>query len=67
METFKIVLDALFALGGVASLALLAWGGRLVFVHSRGFVGEGQGRFEHRHRRRARQAARFAADDARTV
>ena len=42
METFKIVLDALFALGGVASLALLAWGGWLVFIHSRGIVAEGQ-------------------------
>lgn len=67
MQTFKIVLDALFALGGVVSLALLAWGGWLVFVHSRVFVGERRGRFAHRHRRQARRAARLADDDARTV
>jgi hypothetical protein len=42
MKIFKMVLDALFALGGVASLALLAWGGWLVFTHSRRFVAETQ-------------------------
>ncbi len=67
MQTFKIVLDALFALGGVASLALLAWGGWLVFIHSGGFVGERQARFARRHRKHARRAARLADDDARTV
>jgi hypothetical protein len=41
---FKLVLDALFALSSVASLALLAWGGWLVFSHSRGFRTEGQNR-----------------------
>jgi hypothetical protein len=38
METLIVLLDALFALGGVAAFGFLAWGGRLVFIHSRGFV-----------------------------
>jgi hypothetical protein len=63
METLTVLLDALFALGGVAAFGFLAWGGRLVFLHSRGFVAEGEGRFEHRHRRRARQSPRLAADE----
>lgn len=65
MATLTVVLDALFALGGVASFGFLAWGSWLVFTHSRGFVAEGEGRFEHRHRRRAREAARPAVDKAR--
>ncbi len=65
METLTVVLDALFALGGVAAFGFLAWGGWLVFIDSRGFIAEGQGRFEHRHRRRARQAPRLAVDEAR--
>jgi hypothetical protein len=40
METLNIVLDTLFALGGLASLALLAWGGWLVLNHSPGVVKE---------------------------
>ena len=44
METLIVLLDALFALGGVAAFGFLAWGGRLVFVHSRGFVAESEGR-----------------------
>jgi hypothetical protein len=44
MDRFKVVLDALFALGGVASLALLVWGGWLVLIHSRRFVAERQDR-----------------------
>jgi hypothetical protein len=64
METLTMLLDALFALGGVAAFGFLAWGGRLVFIHSRGFVAEGEGRFEHRHRRRARQAPRLTARKA---
>ncbi len=63
METLTVLLDALFALGGIAAFGFVAWGGWLVLTHSRGFVAEGQGRFEHRHRRRARQAARLAADE----
>jgi hypothetical protein len=47
METLKLLLDALFALGGIAAFAFLAWGGWLVFLHSRGFVAEGEGRFAH--------------------
>ena len=62
METLIVLLDALFALGGVAAFGFLAWGGRLVFMHSRGFVAESEGRFEHRHRRRARQSPRLTAD-----
>jgi hypothetical protein len=65
METLTILLDALFVFGGILAFGFLAWGGWLVLTHSRGFVAEGQGRFEHRHRRRARQAARLAADEAR--
>ena len=62
METLTVLLDALFALGGIAAFGFLAWGGRLVFIHSRGFVAEGEGRFEHRHRRRARRSPRLTAD-----
>ncbi|HTO46412.1 MAG TPA: hypothetical protein VML91_02130 [Burkholderiales bacterium] len=58
MPTLKMLLDALFALGGIAAFGFLAWGARLVFIHSRGFVAECEGRFEYRHRRRARQTAR---------
>jgi hypothetical protein len=65
METLTVLLDALFALGGVVAFGFLAWGGWLAFAHSRGFVPEGQGRFEHRHRRRARKAVRLAVDGAR--
>lgn len=64
MNTLTVLLDALFALGGIAAFGFLAWGGWLVFLHSRGFVAEGEGRFEHRHRRRARKAARLTADEA---
>jgi hypothetical protein len=63
VETLTVLLDALFALGGVAALGFLAWGGWLVFIHSRGFVAEAEGRFEHRHRRRARRAARVTVDE----
>jgi hypothetical protein len=65
MTTLTLLLDALFALGEVAAFGFLAWGGWLVFIHSRGFVAEGQGRFEHRHRRRARKEARLTIDEAR--
>ena len=64
MEPFIVVLDALFALGGVAAFGFLAWGGWLVFSHSRGFVAEGEGRFEHQHRRRARQSPRLKPGEA---
>jgi hypothetical protein len=63
MPTLKMVLDALFALGGIAAFGLLAWGAWLVFIHSRGFVGECEGRFEYRHRRRARRTARLATNE----
>lgn len=59
METLRLLLDALFALGGIAAFAFLAWGGWLVFLHSRGFVAEGEGRFAHPHRRRARRIVRL--------
>jgi hypothetical protein len=64
METLRVLLDALFALGGIAAFGFLAWGGWLVFIRSRGFVAEGAGRFEYRHRRRARKQARLAIDQA---
>jgi hypothetical protein len=67
METLIVLLDVLFALGGVAAFGFLAWGGRLVFVHSRGFVAEGEGRFEHQHRRRARQSPRLKANRLHSV
>ena len=67
METLTVLLDALFALGGVAAFGFIAWGGWLVFVHSRGFVAEGEGRFEHRHRRRARQSPRLTDGKAHSV
>ncbi|MFO1364208.1 MAG: hypothetical protein U1F45_17420 [Burkholderiales bacterium] len=59
MET--LLIDALFALGGIAALGFLAYGGWLALIHSRGFPQEGQGRFEHRHVRRARQMPRKLA------
>jgi hypothetical protein len=59
MDWATAVLNTLFALGGIASSGFLAWGGWLTFRHSPGFVTEGQGRFEHKHRRRARTAPRF--------
>lgn len=67
MGTLTVLLGALFALGGVAAFGFLAWGGWLVFVHSRAFVAEGEGRFEHRHRRRARKSPRLTADKAPSV
>lgn len=57
MEGIYIALGMAFAAGGIAALGFIAWGGWLAFRHSR-FVAEGQGRFEHRHRRRARIAPR---------
>jgi hypothetical protein len=66
MTALTALLDALFALGGIAAFGFLAWGGWLAFTHSRGFVAEGQGRFEHRHRRRARREVRPTVDEARS-
>jgi hypothetical protein len=57
MEGIRILLEVLFALGAIAALGFVAWGGWLAFRHSQ-FVAEGQGRFEHRHRRRVRTAPR---------
>lgn len=67
MGWLGLVLDLLFALGGVAAFGLLAFGAWLVFNHSTGFVAEGQGRFAHRHRRQARREPRIAADEERLV
>jgi hypothetical protein len=61
MEWIRILLDALFPLGGVAAFGFVAWGSWLAVRHSR-FVAEGQGRFEHRHRRQARTAPRYSAN-----
>lgn len=63
MLTLRMLLDALFALGGIAAFGFLAWGARLVFSHSRGLVAECEGRFEYRHRRRARQTARLTPSE----
>jgi hypothetical protein len=62
MEWLRPVLDVAFALGGVAAFGFLAFGAWLVFRHSTGFVPEGQGRFEYRHRRRARRKPRVVVD-----
>jgi hypothetical protein len=61
MGWLRLVLDAVFALGGVAAFGILAFGAWLVFKHSTGFVAEGQGRFDNRHRRRARREPRATA------
>jgi hypothetical protein len=61
VETLKLLVDALFALGQVAALGFVAYGGWLAFMYAQGFLQEGQGRFEHRHRRRARHEPRGAA------
>jgi hypothetical protein len=61
MDSIAFLADLLFMLGGVAALAFVAFGGWLVFTHAQGFLQEGEGRFEHRHRRRARHEARGAA------
>jgi hypothetical protein len=61
MESIAFLVDLLFVLGQVAALAFVAFGGWLAFTHAQGFLPEGKGRFEHRHRRRARHEARGAA------
>lgn len=65
--TLTVLLDALFALGGVAAFGFLAWGGWLCLARWRGFAAEDQGRFAHPHRRRARRAPRLAAKQARSA
>jgi hypothetical protein len=62
MGWLRLVLDVVFAVGGVAAFGFLAFGAWLVFKHSTGFVPEGQGRFENRHRRRARRQPRVIVD-----
>jgi hypothetical protein len=42
-------------------LGFVAYGGWLAFTYAHGFLPEGQGRFQHRHRRRARHAPRSVA------
>jgi len=61
MGWLRLVLDAVFAVGGAAAFGFLAFGAWLVFKHSTGFVAEGQGRFENQHRRRARREPRLPA------
>lgn len=61
MEWITLLADLLFLLGQVAALAFTAFGGWLAFTHAQGFLQEGEGRFEHRHRRRARHETRNAA------
>lgn len=61
MESLGHLVDVLFALGQVAALGFVAYGGWLAFTYAHGFLSEGQGRFQHRHRRRARHAPRSVA------
>jgi hypothetical protein len=61
MESIAFLADLLFLLGQVAALAFTAFGGWLAFTHAHAFLQEGEGRFEHRHRRRARHEARDVA------
>jgi hypothetical protein len=61
MESLASLVDVLFSLGQVASLAFAIYGGWLAFTHAQGFLQEGQGRFEHRHARRARHEPRGVA------
>ena len=67
MGSLRLVLDVVFAVGGVAAFGFLAFGAWLVFKHSAGFVPEGQGRFENRHRRRARREPRIGVDKGKLV
>jgi hypothetical protein len=67
MGWLTVVLDVVFALGGIAAFGFLAFGAWLSFKHSPWFLNEGQGRFAQQHRRRARQAPRVSADKRRHV
>jgi hypothetical protein len=67
MEWLTLVLDVVFALGGIAAFGFLAFGGWLTYKHSTGFVAERRGRFEHRHRRRTRRTPRVSGDERRLV
>jgi hypothetical protein len=67
MGWLRLVLDVVFTVGGVAAFGFLAFGAWLVFKHSTGFVPEGQGRFENRHRRRARRQPRGIVDKGKLV
>jgi hypothetical protein len=62
-----LVLDLAFALGGVAGFGFLGFGAWLVFKHSTGLVGEGQGRFEQQHRWRARRKPRATVNRGKPV
>jgi len=61
MESLAALVDLLFTLGQVASLVFAVYGGGLAFSHAQGLLQEGEGRFEHRHVRRARLAPRDVA------
>jgi hypothetical protein len=67
MGWLRLVLDVVFALGGVMAFGFLAFGAWLVFRRSTGFTAEGQGRFGHQHRRRARRAPRVTVDKGKFV
>jgi hypothetical protein len=60
----ELLADVLFALGQIAALGFAAYGAWLAFRHSHGFLPEGEGRFEHRHVRHARQTPRQLAGQA---
>lgn len=57
----ELLAEVLFTLGQIAALGFVAFGGWLAFTHAHRFLAEGEGRFEHRHARRARQAPRTLA------
>jgi len=63
MEGVATLLDFLFAFGEVAALGFLAYGGWLASRCGRSFTAEGRGRFQHRHRRRARETPRISAKE----
>jgi len=67
MGWLRLVLDVVFAVGGVAAFGFLAFGAWLVVKHSSGFIAEGQGRFENQHRRRARRKPRVTVDKGNLV
>jgi hypothetical protein len=67
MEWLRLVLNVLFAVGGIAAFGFLAFGAWLAFKHASGFVAEGQGRFGYPHRRRARRQPRVNVDKGRLV
>ncbi len=67
MGWLTLVLDVVFALGGVAAFGFLAFGAWHAYRHWAGFLVEGQGRFAARHRHRARREPRMSVDKEKLV